>query len=134
MAVETRNPLPVGRYWIDVSKEPVPLGTFLGFLDSARGFVHVEATEDDPAFAWYLFTTTKALAWPDGIGYPTIALASVKSRADTVQRPDPEKNVLDQIPNAGDIANKLGNVLTNAMMIGGAVFAFWLLVRAKGKR
>ncbi len=134
MTVETRNPLPAGRYWIDVSKEPTQLGTFLGFLDAAKGFVHVEATEDDPDFSWYLFTTTKDLVWPSNIGYPTIAEKNVKSRADTVQRLDPEKDVLDQIPSASDIAGNVTGALTQALTLVAAVVAAAIGLRILAKR
>jgi hypothetical protein len=122
MAVETRNPLPAGRYWIDVSKEPKPLGTFEGFLSAFADFIHVESTEDDPEFSLYIFNTSKPLVWPEGIGYPTIAGADIKSRADTVQRPDPEKDVTDVIPTAGDLVKGASNALFwLALVVGGAV-------------
>lgn len=129
MTVETRNPLPAGRYWIDVSKEPTSLGTFLGFLDAGKSFVHVEVTEDDPDFSWYLFATTKDLVWPSNIGYPTIAEKNVKSRADTIQRPDPEKDVLDQIPSASDIAGSVTGALSKSFTLVAAVVAVAIAIR-----
>lgn len=127
MAVETQNPLPAGRYWIDVSKDPVPLGTFQGFLSAFKEFIHVGVTEDDPEFSFFIFTTSKPLVWPQGIGYPTIAGPEVKSRADTVQRPDPEKDVTDLLPTAGDLVKGAENALFwLAVIVGGAV-AFKLL-------
>lgn len=134
MTVETRNPLPAGRYWIDVSKSPKSLGTFLGFLDAHKGFVHVEATEDDPEFSWYLFSTTKDLIWPEGIGYPTVAGADIKSRADTVQRADPEKDVIDQLPTAGDIVSGVKSSLTGAVSLVAAVVAAALAIRLLNKK
>ena len=126
--IERRNPLPVGRYWIDVSTDPVATGTWLGFLDAAKGFVHVENTESDPDFAFSIFTTTKELVWPSGIGQPTIAPASVKSRADTITRPDYEPDVTDQIPTARKILAGAGNVVTLLVVGIGVV----LLVKVAG--
>jgi hypothetical protein len=121
MAIERRNPLPAGRYWIDISKEPVPLGTWQGFLAASSGFVHVDSTEDDPAYSWFLFTTTKPLVWPEGIGSPNIADQSVTSRSDTVDRPDPEPDFTDQIPTPGQLI---------AGVSGTAKLVVWVLVGA----
>lgn len=131
--IETRNPIPAGRYWIEVSTEPVPMGTWLGFLDAAKGFVHVDNTESDDAFAFSIFTTTKTLVWPDGIGFPNVAPASIKSRADTVQRADPEPDVTDQIPTVKAALAGIGGTVQLAVLALVVVVAIKVL-GAPGRR
>lgn len=106
MAVERRNPLPPGRYWVDVFDRVALSGPFAGtneqqsFREWLKAFsftLHVEATEthdSDPPRDWYLFRVEQPTPWL-GPGFPTIATPDVKSSADTVQRPDPEKDPLD---------------------------------------
>jgi hypothetical protein len=130
--IERRNPLPVGRYWIDISKEPVPMGTWQGFLGAATGFVHVESTEDDETQSFYIFTTTKELVWPDGIGSPSIAGPAIKSKADTVQRPDPEPDAIDQIPTPGQLFKGIGDTVTVVAVVVGVLFVWKIL--ASGRR
>lgn len=134
MAVETRNPLPAGRYWIDVSKEPVPLGTWQGFLSAFAEFVHVDTTEEDEDFAFSIFTTSKALVWPEGIGYPTIAGADIKSRADTVQRPDPEPDLIDQIPTVKQIVSGVGDTVKLVAVVVGIIVAVKFLSSGHGRK
>jgi hypothetical protein len=97
MTIERRNPLPAGHYWIEVSTDPKVAGTFQGFLDASKGFVHVDTTTQDPDFTFYVFTTTKDLIWPAGIGSPNIAAASVKARSDVQTIPDLPKEAADTI-------------------------------------
>jgi hypothetical protein len=129
--------LPKGRYWIDISKEPKELGTFEGFLSAFKDSIHVDSTEEDDAFAWYLFTTAKDLVWPEGIGRPTIAGPNIHSRSDTVQRGDPEKDFIDTLPTAGDIgkaASKAASTfLQTAAVVGGIAIgvAVFLATRRK---
>lgn len=135
MALERRNPLPAGRYWIDISKEPVPLGTWQGFLAAAKGFVHVDSTEDDPDFSWFLFTTSKPLVWPEGIGAPTIADKSVKSRSDTVDRPDPEPDFLDTVPTGAQLFAGIGDTAKLVVwVLVGAVVVKLLVSGRRGKK
>lgn len=127
MADEQTTILPKGRYWIDVSKDPKQLGTFEGFLSAFKDSIHVDSTEEDDDFAWYLFTTAKDLVWPEGIGRPTIAGPNIHSRSDTVQRGDPEKDFTDTLPTTTDIGKAVGSAVQTATIvvviaIGAAVF------------
>jgi hypothetical protein len=132
--IERRNPLPVGRYWIEVSQDPVPLGTWRGFLSAFPEFVHVDQTEEDDASTFAIFTTSKALVWPDGIGAPNIADPTIKSRADTVQRPDPEPDFIDTIPTAKQLWGGLGDLVTVVALGAGLVLAIKLLGSGRAKR
>lgn len=125
MTIETRNPIPAGRYWIEVSNEPIPTGTWLGFLDAFRGFVHVENTEQDEAFTFSIFATSKPLVWPEGIGLPNVAPPSVRSRADTVQAPDPEPEFVDTLPAASQLVSSVSGTIQ---------LAVWVLVAFVGVR
>ena len=133
MTEERRNPLPVGRYWIDVSKEPVPLGTWQGFLAASSGFVHVETTEDDPDFSFFIFTTSKELVWPEGIGFPSIAGPDIKSRADTVQRPDPQPDFIDTIPTPTQMFKGVSDAVTLLVVAAGVILLFKLASGRRGK-
>jgi len=124
MALERRNPLPAGRYWINVIGDKFFI--MEGWLKAVAPFVHVEnqhltpATGFDPTsgpfghsgppllpgpdvianstpqIMWYLFTTSKALPWVGPVlGFPNIAPGSVTSEADTVDRPPVPKGPLD---------------------------------------
>jgi len=134
MAVETRNPLPAGRYWIDVSKEPVPFGTWQGFLAAFPEHVHVDATEEDESFAFSIFTTTKPLVWPEGIGYPSIAGPGIKSRSDTVQRPNPELDVTDQIPTVKELVSGIGDTVKMVAVVVGIIVAVKVLSSGRSKK
>jgi hypothetical protein len=99
-AIERRNPLPPGRYWVDVfaSKE----AAFQNWLKAHKAEVQVissetfEPIDDYEGRVWRLFKTTAPVPW-EGPGLPTIAGADVNSSADTAQRPPPEKDLLDTI-------------------------------------
>jgi hypothetical protein len=134
MTQEQRNPLPAGRYWIEVSTEPTTLGTWRGFLSAFKGFVRVETTESDPDFEFSLFTTSKPLVWPDGIGFPNVAPSSIKSRADTVKAPDHEPDLIDQIPTPNELFTGVGNALTLVAVVVGMLVAVKLLAGRPGRK
>ena len=99
--LERRNPLPAGRYWKDIFEADAE--AFGEWLKDNHETVKVRTTEHidgDPPRDWLLFEVTAPTMW-DGPGYPDIATANVHTSADTVQRPDPEKDPLDKL-DAGD--------------------------------
>lgn len=102
--LERANPLPPGRYWIDVFGDDIP--KFDQWLDGNRalGLVAVESSEhfqaqmwyppfqdERPARNWILFKVLGHVPW-NGVefGYPTIADAGVQYSSDTADRPEPE--------------------------------------------
>ena len=99
-ALERHNPVPPGKYWVDVFEQDS--SAFYDWLAANRAAVHVDATESfpsndgGPAREWYLFTVGSPVQWK-GPGFPTIAEPNVTSSADTAQRPDPEKDPLDKL-------------------------------------
>jgi len=139
MALERRNPLPVGSYWIDVFGEKIP--KFNGWL-AAFGPVGVhtdatetfDATDDFPPRVWYKFSVSQPIAPWDAVtfGFPTIADASIKSSADTVQRPDLPADPLVRLGEwinelETSIGGSLGKVVPYAI-IGGVAYAGYLLL------
>jgi hypothetical protein len=124
--VERRNPLPVGRYWVDVfnSKE----AAFREWLQAHKADVRVLTTEtfepvgDYEGRVWRLFEVLSPVTW-EGPGLPTVADPGVKSSADTAQRPAPEKDPLDQIdPKISDLTDAAAR-LTKTIAIVGVVAA-----------
>jgi hypothetical protein len=95
-ALERANPLPPGRYWVDVFETDSP--NFSTWLAANKGAVsivsteHFDANAGGPARDWVLFQVSTPVAW-QGPGFPTIADASVTSSSDTAQRPDPTPDV-----------------------------------------
>jgi hypothetical protein len=103
MSLERRQPLPPGRYWIDVVGKPHDL-IFKGWALGFRDHVHFESEDLTPELGpvvpspgapvvrpqvhWYLFNTDAPLVWlGPALGFPTIATPDVKTKADTANRP-----------------------------------------------
>lgn len=85
MAVERRSPLPVARYWVDVS--PANEGAFNAWTAGSAGAVAVRTTSTyDDGWTWYLFDVLSPVPWY-GPGFPTIATADVKTPADVITSP-----------------------------------------------
>ena len=130
--IERRNPLPVGRYWVDVfdSKE----AAFQNWLKAHKAEVQVisaetfEPIDNYEGRVWRLFKVTTPVQW-EGPGLPTIAGSDVNSSADTGQRPPKEKDPLDTIdvPLYFDRAKKTlwitGAIV--AVVVGGALIYYY---------
>jgi len=111
------DPLPVGRYSLDVADFPE------GHIDEWHGFVHANAsklkvTENEehdaeggvPKRLFTIFEVTEPVFFPaQNFGFPTIAPANVKSESDTIQAPD------------DDETTDPGARLRLALLVGGAV-------------
>jgi hypothetical protein len=134
--VERTNPLPVGKYWVDVfwSKK----NAFSGWLEKNKAALRVLNSEEYPgnidagyeARTWYLFQVLSPVQW-EGPGLPTVAGADVTTSDDTAQKPPPEKDVLDQIDDAAKAAAKttrtavIAGVVT-AVVVGGVLIAYYV--------
>ena len=102
MTMERRNPVPPGRYWVDIL-----IGKLTAFdlmLDREKGNVVVEQREEfpnpqnfDASVTHFIFTNKKPLKWEQGWGYPTIAGPQIQSSADTVSKPPPEPGLGEQL-------------------------------------
>jgi hypothetical protein len=120
-ALERRNPLPPGRYWIDLFEKDS--AAWLAWR--ARNGVKIEVTEhfnSSPPRDFIIFRTDTPVPW-EGPGYPTIAGATVKASEDTGQRPPPTKDPIDAItdivtsPTAKVVGTALGIVAGGALII-----------------
>lgn len=99
--LQKQDPLPPGRYWIDVFGDKVQL--FDQWLNVNSTFVAVEQSEgvaasgDWPEGEWVLFRVHDVpVPWgmQTKLGWPTIADKNVKQKSDTAQRP-PEQSPSD---------------------------------------
>ena len=122
------NPLPTGRYWVDVFTPQE--AAFQSWLQKNKANVTVVTTEtfpgethwfgaDDPGRTWRLFDVKTPVTW-EGPGFPTIADAGTKNSADTAQRPAPEPDAVDQITHWGSSASA---ATKTALIVGGVVVA-----------
>lgn len=123
MAIERRNPLPTGRYWVDVFDPH--RRAFKEWLEDNH--VTVEQTKEyetnTPLGTWYLFSVSEPVQW-EGPGFPTIADASVQSHDDTAQKAPPEKEGLEKLE---EIVENTGSFLAIAAMLGVAYVGYKLL-------
>lgn len=121
--IERRNPLPPGRYWIDVFDPH--RRNFRDWLE--KNSVTVEQSKEyetsTPLGTWYLFSTTEPIQW-EGPGFPTIADQSVQSHDDTADKAPPEKEGLEKIE---EMVENAGSFLTLAAMAGGAFILYKII-------
>jgi hypothetical protein len=135
--IEHRNPLPAGRYWVDVTATTEVRGTdpdvnaslpprdqmsqwFSVHKSTLRPVSTVDHADAEPPRAWYLFDVLAPTPWV-GIGLPSAA-GNVKSEADTTNRPDPSPDLLDAIasPLSG-LASSAGRALAGGVIVLAAV-------------
>lgn len=98
MAMQRANPLPIGRYWVDVPAAHVL--EFQGWLADHANKVTVIKHETHLELSWYLFEVTSPVEWK-GPGFPTID-EGAQSQADTGERPPPPPSISEQVEQAGD--------------------------------
>jgi hypothetical protein len=118
MAIVRDNPLPIGRYWIDVPA--AKRSQFHSWLTKWKGSVVVETTESGDEIDFYIFRTLSPYVEWEGPGLPSTADSEVKDSSDVVDRPDPEE--LELLP---DMAKGIGigaGIAIGAGLIGLALF------------
>jgi hypothetical protein len=114
MAVEKRDPLPPGRYWVTLHPEEIE--TWYAWVERNRPNVHVinnevqtvtpdsfiwavtpfgEVIKEAKAY-WIVFEVKAPVAWI-GFGYPTIAGPRIESTTDVIQAPEAEPGVIDRV-------------------------------------
>lgn len=134
MAVERRDPVPPGRYWVYLDKEEIP--TWAKWLEQFPGSVRVIATEvqaitphgviwaikpdleiiKTAVGEWILFDVLRPVPWV-GFGFPTIVTdPNVKGTSDVMTAPVPEDSV-DRIK--------------NLVLLGGAIYIVGMLLSRK---
>lgn len=92
MTQERRNPIPVGRYWLDLSEAGAL--RFSQWRDMYSGYVQIETSQrtDDSGREFVIFNVLLATPrWPDdfGLGFPSVAPAGVRTLADVLATPKP---------------------------------------------
>jgi hypothetical protein len=130
-ALQRANPLPPGRYWVDVFETDSP--AFSSWLAVNRATVNVVSTEHfdqnagGPARDWVLFQITGPTPW-NGPGFPTIADPSVTSSSDTAERPPPAPDPTTSLADAMDRQLHMWNMGT-LLGVGMGLGAVLLLIR-----
>lgn len=149
--LEKSNPLPVGRYWIDVfeakksvwdawlataniASDPT---SYTGPSDRVQveKIEYYEPFEDDgkeyPGRYWILFKVVQPTPWgtlmAEQIGWPNTAPVNIQTSDDTVQKPDPNDARTDWLPDVGPLGKiAIGGtaLLTVAVLAGYAVRSF----------
>ena len=123
MALERRDPIPLGTYWIDVVKDH---SGFLAWLKKNANTVKVlKHRDDEKDFRWwFLFEVlSPTKRWPLSvrIGAPTIAPQGAKTtKAKTAQRPK-AKGVADYW---GDKLPEIATTPMGMIAILGLIWAF----------
>lgn len=93
MAVERRDPLPPGRYWVDIP--PKDVLAFNVWKNTHRDAVRVQrVSTGSNGWEWHLFEVLAPTPW-GGWGFPNIAGADVEGpesvyQVPVVEQPDPE--------------------------------------------
>jgi hypothetical protein len=139
MALERRSPLPPGMYWLDVLGDK--RAAFIDWRRANKTTVRVRSTEAFPEPApgrdWYKFEVLQPTPWEaTRFGFPNIIASTDKidSSADTVQRPDPEKDPLDKL---GDALSSAGSVTSQlvpiVVVLGGVLVLTNLWSRSRGR-
>lgn len=92
--------------------------------------------EDTPSRAWVLFEVTAPAIWDfDVMGTPTIAGETVKTEADTVQRPPPEEDPLDKLRKQLDEAAQTGKaILSGIATVGVSIGILWLISKFRRRK
>ena len=110
MALERRRPLPAGRYWLDVF-EPNQLA-WGSWVDAMTRMVppratievtqHFDGTDGAGPHDFVIFSIPgENVAWEAaGLPSPTIAGPEIQTSDDTVQKPPPEPDLIDQLNEA----------------------------------
>jgi hypothetical protein len=102
MAIERRNPLPTGQYWVDVFELGKDSSPFEDWLSKHADSIHVDKREAflSEGRVWYMFTVLSPTDW-EGPGYPTISKGET-SPEETAQEPPPPPTVGEQLESAGE--------------------------------
>ena len=140
MALQRTNPLPVGRYWIDIFGEEKNL-EFRSWLARNSASLTVEkdeyhiATDGYPMHTWYRFAVTAPVAW-EGPGFPDIipeGESGPNTTSETAQTPHvpstgEEIDALEQ--SVKDAASGASEAIKNGVMIALIIAGGYLAYRA----
>lgn len=128
MGLVKTEPLPIGRYWIDIFGTD-DVQTFTKWHAFNAEFVKIEKTEHYEANAesgapeggdFVIFNVSQPVAWglaPE-IGWPSTAGTEVQSAKDTIDRPPPETPFWEEA-GTGKIAGWVPWVVGGAVLVIG---------------
>lgn len=133
MALVRTQPLPAGRYWIDV--RGAQLDAWMAWIAANPGTVTVEHAQpvevqpfDGPAIGitFFIFSTSRPLQFDQKtFGFPSSAGPDVHNAADTAQRP-PVPTIKSEIldPLLDKVQEAAGSTLGRALLIAVLIAAF----------
>jgi hypothetical protein len=126
--LQKKDPLPVGRYWIDATngEHELLFESWLA-LHNTVALVKSQPLESGLLFeegTWYLFEVTVPTQWglADKLGWPTIAEPDVQAKDDTVDKP--------VVPDA-TLEDFFGGIQSGATMLLLVLVAGYLLTKNK---
>lgn len=132
--LERHNPLPPGRYWIDIFESGQQAWVFWTMYANVNlKILKMEHYEGDVSAGyesrdWILFETTAPLTWDTElakkIGWPNIAGKNVNTSDDTVQKPEAEGLFPKDWTPGLKLAVGGGAILAVAVLVGYSVRSF----------
>lgn len=124
MAQERRQPLPIGRYWLDL--RPGVLDTFRAWAASNPLRITVERFEAHGGVTFAIFRVLQPTRFDQRtFGFPSIAPADIQQASDTAQRPA----VPTPLGTLNDILDRLHLPSLDGMGAIVALAAAYLLMR-----
>lgn len=91
MAIERGDPIPAGRYWLDIPKARVK--NYTTWRKANLPHVKTTSTQESSKMTFIIFEVSSPVPrWPAdwGLGFPNTAGDSVKQASDVIQRPKVE--------------------------------------------
>lgn len=129
--------MPPGTYWLDLfGDDRTKFAEWRKAHAAAVRVVTSESFDTSPPRDWVKFVVSSPVPWDaKEFGFPTIipAGSKVESSADTVQRPDPEKDPLDQLGDALSFGGIPGQFVTGAVVLGGLLVFANILTARRGR-
>ncbi len=132
--LERSNPLPPGRYWLDVYGDN--RDHFIEWLKSAgienvRVLKFEQHPEEANGHDWHLFEVVKPTAFPHQIfGSPTIAEAHVDEMTDTEHVPPPDSPP----PSVEDVVKGTAKTIATVAIIGAGLYFLRIVADLRGRR
>jgi hypothetical protein len=143
MTIERRNPVPKGRYWVDIIDTKSYPGArlfFVAWLARNRGKVEVVKKESFGALItgaardWYLFDVKLPVEWEKGQGFglPTIVRSAENPTAPVVTKPE---DTATKPPPAPSFSEQLSEMFADAKSIAFIAIAIYAFSKmGNGKR
>lgn len=136
--IQRQDPVPPGRYWIDVPQEQFPQWDDL--VERNKGAIQIDhhettfrSVDDDPMKGideWFIFFVTAPVSWPHGFKAPNTAPDWIQRRSDVYARPeDPRRHPLRTTAEearraAQEAAEWAQGELVPLLVIGAALYYF----------